>query len=422
MTTASKLFVTAMCGLAASAAHAQTNRNIQIRSVDFTTGVLELFNFDAQDVSLDRWRFCSHDFNEQRRYTGGNGLNGVTIEAGTSVFIHFNNDAPANDPDRLDRTDLGGSFATPLDQDAYGIQIYAPDANTNSVSFGNSTLIADHVQWNIGGQGAGSSEARTQQAVNEGLWSGIGDFVATQPDSDRLDLVDLSGDETDDPTEYAVRRPNTVVNEATEGDLSSDAASPTPLAFNFGSNVVEGTVEESNAAEGDRDFITVTIPAGQALTGIELLTWDPDNIGFIAVNDGATSFVPGNDTNANFLAGVLVDSFNVGDDLLESFVNQSVTVNALGQAELGAGTYSFVVQQTSPLVQAYALDFQVSEADGCNAADLAAPFNVLDLTDVDAFIAAFLTGGDLADVAAPFGVIDLSDVDAFISAFLAGCP
>jgi len=60
--------------------------------------------------------------------------------------------------------------------------------------------------------------------------------------------------------------------------------------------------------------------------------------------------------------------------------------------------------------------------DACNAADVATPLGVLDLNDVDAFIAAFNTAGSLADIAAPFGVIDLGDIDAFIAAFQAGCP
>ncbi|MEM1185201.1 MAG: GC-type dockerin domain-anchored protein [Planctomycetota bacterium] len=55
-------------------------------------------------------------------------------------------------------------------------------------------------------------------------------------------------------------------------------------------------------------------------------------------------------------------------------------------------------------------------------ADLAAPFGILDLADVDAFIVAFLNNDPAADLAAPFGVIDLSDIDAFITSFLAGCP
>ncbi|MEM1185465.1 MAG: matrixin family metalloprotease [Planctomycetota bacterium] len=60
--------------------------------------------------------------------------------------------------------------------------------------------------------------------------------------------------------------------------------------------------------------------------------------------------------------------------------------------------------------------------DSCNAADIAEPFQILDLADTDAFINAFLTSGADADIAPPFGVLDLSDVDAFIAAFLAGCP
>ncbi len=58
----------------------------------------------------------------------------------------------------------------------------------------------------------------------------------------------------------------------------------------------------------------------------------------------------------------------------------------------------------------------------CNAADIAAPFGVLDLADVQAFIAAFTSGGSAADIAEPFGVLDLGDVQAFIAAFAAGCP
>jgi len=59
---------------------------------------------------------------------------------------------------------------------------------------------------------------------------------------------------------------------------------------------------------------------------------------------------------------------------------------------------------------------------GCGIADLAVPFGVVDLTDVDAFIGAFSDADPLADVAVPFGLVDLSDVDAFIAAFAAGCP
>ena len=59
---------------------------------------------------------------------------------------------------------------------------------------------------------------------------------------------------------------------------------------------------------------------------------------------------------------------------------------------------------------------------GCNAADNAEPFGVLDLADVQGFIAAFSNQEPAADIATPLGVWDLADVQAFIGAFNAGCP
>ncbi len=178
-------------------------RSVQIRSVDFDAGIIELFNFDRADVELNGWRFCSHDFNEQRRYTAPGGFGGRVIESNTSLFIHFNNDAPSDEPNRINRSALAGSFASPLDQDAYALQLFFPDPS-GGVSFGNSTLIADHLQWNTDGNGTGSSESRTQQAVNEGLWTSIGDFIATDADTARIDLNDLSGDSPGSPSEYEV--------------------------------------------------------------------------------------------------------------------------------------------------------------------------------------------------------------------------
>lgn len=183
-------------------AQSEIERQIQIASVDFSTSVVEVFNFGQESVDLSRWRFCSHDFNERRRYTGASGLDGVVIASQASLFIHINNDAPVT-PDSLNVADLGGTFATPLDQDAFGIQFFFPAASGN-VSFGNSSLIADHIQWNFAGQAIGNAEERTGQAVSVGLWSAVGDFIETQSDSVRIELVDESGDLAGDPSEYAV--------------------------------------------------------------------------------------------------------------------------------------------------------------------------------------------------------------------------
>jgi len=59
-------------------------------------------------------------------------------------------------------------------------------------------------------------------------------------------------------------------------------------------------------------------------------------------------------------------------------------------------------------------------AGPCNGADLAEPLGVLDLADVNAFAAGFVSAGAAADLTAD-GLLDLSDINAFVAAFLAGC-
>lgn len=58
----------------------------------------------------------------------------------------------------------------------------------------------------------------------------------------------------------------------------------------------------------------------------------------------------------------------------------------------------------------------------CNAADLGTPFAILNSTDINAFVAAFLAVGAAADLAAPFGIVNSTDINAFVANFLGGCP
>ena len=55
-------------------------------------------------------------------------------------------------------------------------------------------------------------------------------------------------------------------------------------------------------------------------------------------------------------------------------------------------------------------------------ADLAAPFGVLDLADISAFITGFSSQDPAVDLAEPFGTWDLQDISAFVTSFSAGCP
>ena len=68
------------------------------------------------------------------------------------------------------------------------------------------------------------------------------------------------------------------------------------------------------------------------------------------------------------------------------------------------------------------VDFQLplAEPGGCNAADLAEPFGVLDLADIGAFTAGFLSQNPIADLD-PDGVFDLGDIGVFVGAFLTPC-
>ena len=66
------------------------------------------------------------------------------------------------------------------------------------------------------------------------------------------------------------------------------------------------------------------------------------------------------------------------------------------------------------------LQFSTSELP-CNSADLALNYNVLDLSDINAFINGFTTQNPIVDLNGDL-VLDLTDINEFISAFVGGCP
>ena len=99
----------------------------------------------------------------------------------------------------------------------------------------------------------------------------------------------------------------------------------------------------------------------------------------------------------------------------------------LYDADVFEGTWAAVATPALPTGLSWDLsqlkiDGTVAVVETCSVADIAAPFGIVDLDDVDAFITLFLAGDPAADFVAPFGIVDLDDADAFITAFLAGCP
>lgn len=98
----------------------------------------------------------------------------------------------------------------------------------------------------------------------------------------------------------------------------------------------------------------------------------------------------------------------------------SLTVQGIDDITI---VYSTGIRAGNVAIDAFAYDDLIFTpvAEPCPA-DLAQPFGVLDLADIDAFIAGFTTSDPVADLAQPFGVLDLADIDAFIASFFAGCP
>ena len=220
---------------------------IQFRSIDFEDGLIEVHNFGDTAVDLTGWRFCSHDTDQERRYTSAGGLNGRTLAAGASFVVHFNNDAPGGDPDAVNRSDLG-NFAVPLDTDGYGLQFFSPNAG-GTVMFGDSSLISDALQWNIPGMATGTADFRTDQAVKVGLWTDIDEYIETSLDVTKITLLDEDGGLLHGPASYEASLPCPAdIN----GNGATDFSDIVSVLAAFGSSCA-GCAEDVNM-DGDVGF------------------------------------------------------------------------------------------------------------------------------------------------------------------------
>lgn len=128
-----------------------------------------------------------------------------------------------------------------------------------------------------------------------------------------------------------------------------------------------------------------------------------------------------------------VDAGQLGSDMSNPLEVCSFEVQALGGINLytaegiGAGGVAFRTgffdTYTASVFSAPRI-IAVGEPGGggpCSAADLAPPFGVHDLADIQSFIDWFVSGNCRADLSAPWTVFDLADVQAFVSAFADGC-
>jgi hypothetical protein len=202
------------CVLASSAFHAHAeNRDIQIVNMILDDAVVHLFNFGLDPVDLDGWRFCTQSTTQVRRYTGTTGFDGSTMNAGESLFIHLNDDAPAV-ANHINVSSLGGAFA-PLDLEAFAISFYFP-GDGGFVNFGDETTMAEHIQFSRNGLNNFTADERSDEAVAAGLWTGVTDWISIQTDSLLIELTDISGGLLHGPDDYNVFGP------ACAADLTGD--------------------------------------------------------------------------------------------------------------------------------------------------------------------------------------------------------
>ncbi len=159
-------------------------------------------------------------------------------------------------------------------------------------------------------------------------------------------------------------RADVVWTEGTNGDLSNAQGSPTSLTFGTGTNSVIGSV----GSPDNQDWITFTIPTGFQLSQDVLKSYSStDAQGFTGVQKG-TSFVGSTLTAGNYLGyahygtgaqnGSLPATNLVGTDLLPIMGNTTLAAGSQGfTPPLGAGSYTFLIQQTGSANTAYQFDF-----------------------------------------------------------------
>lgn len=154
-----------------------------------------------------------------------------------------------------------------------------------------------------------------------------------------------------------------VYEEAISGDLSEDPLAPTALVLDSGRNTISGMLD---GVADTRDYFHFTLPQGQALSALLLIEWSdaslpfpiPGNTGFHALHPGPTSAIPSGATAGDFLGANHVVALPSGTDLLPALASTPIAGTGF-TLPLGSGTYTYLVQQTSPNPTRYAFEFVV---------------------------------------------------------------
>ncbi|USN99391.1 MAG: hypothetical protein H6810_01560 [Phycisphaeraceae bacterium] len=148
-----------------------------------------------------------------------------------------------------------------------------------------------------------------------------------------------------------------------------------------------------------------------------------------SVYDSATDVFTGSRaTHGSSTLDYIAWQDSIVENVVRQFVFESANVPSTSQLPEPVRTFPYpapvVTSSFASDHRPVIVDFQLTlaQAGPCNDADLAEPYDVLDLADINAFTSGFLAQDPIADLAEPFGVLDLNDINAFIAGFISGCP
>jgi hypothetical protein len=151
----------------------------------------------------------------------------------------------------------------------------------------------------------------------------------------------------------------TIWNEWVDGDLSNSGLAPTVVRpLTSGSNDIFGTTGTSSNGTVDLDYFVVTVPTGFDLNSITVLpgTQSGGSVSFIGLEAGPQVTVP---PNASSAAGLL-GWWHYGPADINTNILPSMSIPAAGSSgfsqPLGAGQYSFWIQELSTGTFAYGFD------------------------------------------------------------------
>lgn len=152
-----------------------------------------------------------------------------------------------------------------------------------------------------------------------------------------------------------------VYREIDDGELSGSGLTPTLVTLGAGSNQIFGRMGGGSGGL-DRDYFVVTVPSTMQLTALQLLpnTSVLGGVSFIAVQAGKQVTVNPNAGSANGLLGwAHYRTTDVGTDILPK-IGTGFGANGF-TAPLGAGAYTFWLQETGGGTVVYGLDLQLQQ-------------------------------------------------------------